>query len=425
MRYLKKKISIVLLILLAAILTACGRKDKDDQGISPTENGDVPTQAQGEEVLLNLWYTEGYMQDFLEAAVARFEEENPGVKISTKLAAKSEYLENINTNSIKQTNVVDLYMLPESDLEQAYLGGLALVYDPQGTVFTTENYCETALRAVTYDNKRVAYPLCFDSAFLVYNRAYTDDKPETFDALLAFANSYEVEEGSEAENQMERVMIWNMSDVEMNYQFLGKSFLIGGENGDDRSSISIYNSKVIKCLEYYKALNDFFALDRTTITDNEVVEYFVSGKAAFTITNTAGLTTLHTAGMNFGVCDMPDLTENLPAGSLSTTEVMVVNPYSRHQNVAQKLVQALAYDYADDFYVKTGFFPARFNWDYNSDMVDGVYANYADSVSRPKLMNLGDLFVHLEILLHNVWDDGDTETLLMDFQQYVKEQLER
>ncbi len=38
-------------------------------------------------------------------------------------------------------------------------------------------------------------------------------------------------------------------------------------------------------------------------------------------------------------------------------------------------------------------------------------------------MNLGDLYVRLEILLHNIWDDGDTEELLMEFQQFVKDQL--
>lgn len=425
---LKKYICLMLALIIVLLMPACGRKE-DVQNNNTSENETIPaeqvTQVKGEEITLNLWYTNSYMQDFLENAVTRFMDDNPGITVNLKLSAETGYLENINSNSIKKTNVVDVYMLPEEDLEQAYLAGLALSYEPEGTVFNTDNYCETALRAVTYNGKRVAYPLCFDSAFLVYNRAYTSDAPKTFDELLDFANNYVVEDESSVGAQLEKVLIWNVSDVEMNYHFLSDSFVVGGENGDNRDEVNIYNANVIKGLEYYKSLNDFFALDRTTISDEEVVDYFVSGKAAFTITNTAGLTVLHTAGMDFGVCGIPNITDTLTTSALSTTQTLVINPYSDYAEQAKALVNALAYEYADDFYVKTGYFPSRYSWDYESEMVDGVYANYADSVSRPKLMNMGDFYIKLEIMLHNVWDDGDTESLLMEFQNFVKEQLER
>lgn len=423
MKMIKKMVCMFLAISMCTGLWGCNTKKEEEATLENVPMEGTTTVNITEEVTLNLWYTGEYMQNYLEYAVKRFEEENPGVKIALKLSATANYLENINSNSIKQTNVIDVYMLPSEKLEQAYLAGLALPYEPLDTVYTTKNYSETALHAVTYKGKRVAYPLCFDSAFLVYNHAYTDKAPATFDELLDFANNFEVEDGNEIGAQLEQVLIWNVSDVLMNYQFLSGSFQIGGEDGDDRNDITVYHANVIKGLEYYKSLSDFFAVDRKTITDEEVVEYFISGKAAFTITNTAGLTRLHTEGMDFGVCAMPDITATLPASALSTTQVLVVNPYSKNIEVSQKLVQALSFDYADDFYIKTGYFPARFNWNYDSKMVEGVYDNYADSATKAKIMNLGDLYVRLEILLHNIWDDGNTEELLMEFQQFVKEQL--
>lgn len=422
MKRIRKYLCIMLALSLCTGLWGCDSGKKEDV-TEENKTTESTSAANSDEITLNLWYTGNYMQDYFDYAAARFADENPGVKVVPKVSAVANYLENINSNSIKQTNVIDVYMLPSENLEQAYLAGLALAYEPQETVFTTKNYSKTALHAVTYKGKSVAYPLCFDSAFLVYNHAYTDKAPATFDELLDFANNFLVEDGSDIGAQLEQVLIWNVSDVRMNYQFLSNSFQIGGGDGDDRSDITVYHADVIKGLDYYKSLNDFFAVDRKTITDEEVVEYFISGKAAFTITNTAGLTRLHAEGMDFGVCPIPDITATLPASALSTTQVLVVNPYSKNIAEAQKLARALSYDYADDFYVKTGFFPARFDWEYDSQMVKGVYENYADSVTKAKIMNLGDLYVRLEILLHNIWDDGNTEELLMEFQQFVKEQI--
>jgi maltose-binding protein MalE len=428
MKNLKITILLLLTVALVCLTAGCGKENKDSESDLQQETTQTESVTSGitEDITLNLWYTESAMQDYLEMAAERFHEENPGVEVVLKLCSATNYLENINSDSIKRTNVTDVYMLPSEKLEQAYLAGLALAYDPQDTPFTEENFCSTALATVTYKEKSIAYPLCFDSAFLVYNHAYTSQAPATFDELLDFANNFEVEDGAEIGAQLEKVLIWNVSDINMNYQFLSKSFQIGGVNGDDRNNISVYHANVIKGLEYYKGLSDFFAVDRSTITDDEVVEYFISGKAAFMITDTAGLTRIHVSGMDFGVCAMPDITDALQAGALSQTQTLVVNPYSEHIDAAQSLVQALAYDYVDDFYVKTGYFPSRYTWNYDSEMVRGVYENYADSESRPKLMNMGDLYTRLEILLHEVWDNEDsTESLLMEFQQHVKEQLEQ
>lgn len=434
MKNLMRKLLLITSAVCMLSLAACSKNNTadgaSDESVSQENTSqsvvtEASNESTAEEITLNLWYTSSYMQDYFESAISKFTEANPNVNVVLKLCAESGYLENINADSIKRTNVVDIYMLPEEDLEQAYLAGLALEYNPQETVFTEDSFSKTALRAVTYKGKQVAYPLCFDSAFLVYNRAYTNKAPKTFDELLDFANNFEDSASGGVITQLERVLVWNVSDVKMNYQFLSSYFSIGGECGDDREVIDISNDNVIRGLEYYKSLNDFFALDRNTITDQSVVDYFVSGKAAFTITNTAGLTTLHTAGMDFGVCAMPDITSSLSAGALSTTETLVINPYSENVDMAKKLVQALAYDYADDFYIKTGYFPSRFNWEYDSSMVDGVYENYADSTSRPKIMNLGDFYVRLEILMHNVWDGGSVEELLPQFENYVREQLEK
>ena len=73
------------------------------------------------EIVLNFWYTDAGMTEYFTDAVSRYQKENPGVVINLRMVASTGYLENINTQSIRQTNAVDVYMLHNEDLEQAYL----------------------------------------------------------------------------------------------------------------------------------------------------------------------------------------------------------------------------------------------------------------------------------------------------------------
>lgn len=412
--------AMALSLAIVTMVTACGNAEGT---VDTTESVTSVTKEENQDsITMNLWYTDDYLTDYLKVGVENYMEDNPNVKIVLKQVAESGYLENINANSIKRTDVVDIYTLPVDDIEKAYLAGLAKEYDASATVYNTKNYCKTAISAITYDNKQVAYPLCFDSAYLVYNKQYTNEAPANFDELQNFANNLVT---SEEENavQLEKVLIWNVADYKMNYQFLSDAFKIGGKNGDDRNSVSVYHADVIKGLYYFQSLNDFFAIDRKTVTEDEVLKFFEEGKAAFAITNTEGLLKLHMAGMDYGVAKMPDMTDSLKTKALSSTLAMVINPYSANIETAQKIVDKFCYDMAADFYVKTGYFPCRSSWEYDSALLDGVYDNYAASVSRTKLMNAGDFYTRIEIMMNKIWDGEAAEELLMDFQTYAKEQF--
>lgn len=391
-----------------------------DASTSENEN----TSSAGEDVVLNFWYTDTNMTEFFTDAVSRYQESNPGVTVNLRMVASNGYLENINTQSIKQTNAVDVYMLHNEDLEQAYLAGLACAYDPEGTVYTAENFGHSAIRAVTYKNKQIAYPLYFNSAFLIYNKAYVTEVPKTFEDILNYSNNLEYEEEGSVTDQIEKTFIWPVSDYTFNYAFLSDSFVVGGPNGDDRSQIDIANSTVAASLEYFQSLYDYFAIDRNEVDYEYCLQSFIDGKNAFTFAKTGDIPRLNESEVDYGTACMPDISDEVSASSLSYTQTLVVNPYSMHIEEARKFVKALTYDYAADFYGKTGYYPSCKAWDYSSDIVAGIYENYGDSTPRPKMMTLGDYYIELEILLHTVWDDnGEVHELLNDFQNFVNIQV--
>jgi ABC-type glycerol-3-phosphate transport system substrate-binding protein len=446
--------------LLLGMLSGCGKEEVtvDDETVTEeTTQEEAPS-----EVSLNFWYTDQKMTDYFTYAVERFMEENPNVTINLALVASNEYLENINTQSFHMTNAVDVYMLSNVDIEKAYLAGLAESYDADDTVYNSDNFGNSAIRAVKYGDKQVAYPLYFDSAFLVYNKAYVDEVPSTFDALLEFSNTLQDDEENTLTDKIEKTFIWPVSDYTFNYPFLSEDFIVGGDNGDDRSVVDTNNSQVKEALEYYQSLHDFFAIDRSEADYEYCINMFIEGKIAFTFAKTGMLKTLDEAVeesrmeaeatqeaqtqedgeteeteesqdevqtqenviFEYGAAEMPDISDSIKASSLSYTQTLVINPYSLNKEAAGRLVKALTCDYTQVFYELTDFLPAYKNWDYDSDIFDGIYANYDDSTPRPKMMTLGDYYIQLEILLHKVWDDdGDIDTLLADFQEYVSQQI--
>lgn len=423
----KKWIAKILIPVCIITALGCSNSKGDEAGTtmadeSVSQQETTTNEEPKEEVVLNFWYVDANMTDYFTEVIEKYQEEHSNVTVNMRIVAATGYLDNINTQSISHSNAVDIYMLHNEDLEQAYLAGLARAYDPKDTVYTEENYGKSAMRAITYDNKKIAYPLYFDGAFLVYNKDYVETVPTTFDGILEFATMERSEEESIMDN-IEIVCVWPVSDYTFNYEFLSDSLIVGGINGDNRSQVDVENDTVITALQYFESLNDYFALERKEVDYEYCLNYFMEGKSAFTFAKTAALTRLNESEVNYGTACMPDISGTISASALSYTQCLVINPYSTNIAEAEKLVKALSYDYVSEFYGQTGYYPSCKVWEYD-DIVRGIYDNYFDSTPMPKMMTLGDYYIELDILLHKVWDDeGDIATLLNEFQNFLNVQL--
>lgn len=410
-------------LMMAAVLlfSLAGCKNGQENGEETTEQTTQKVVVDTEETII-LWYTDAFLTEYLEKCVADFTAENPLVTINLKLMSSSDYLENVNTECIKSSDKVDLYVLSNCDLEQAYLAGLTTeVTDTD--IYNEENYGSAAISSVTYKNKMIAYPFWFDSAFMVYNQDYTDTAPQTFQDILDFANNLIIEDENSVLYNIESVLRWDVSDIELNYQFLSDYFTVGGDNGDNREDTDMCNDYAANSMAYYQSLSDFFAIDRKDVTYTSSIDYFINGKSVFTIARADALSKLNDAKMNYAVCRMPDITAELPASALSETDVVVVNPYSDNVELAKLIAQAVTYDYAGSFYELTGSFPAYSGWEYDSAVIDGVYDNYRNSISKAKFINMGDFYTRLEIMMHSIWDGEDIYDQLTLFKEYATEQL--
>lgn len=415
------------------------------------------------------WYTDETMTSFINSAAVSFGERE-GVRVIPVLTYEGAYLEAINQASLQGGQMPDVYLIENDSLGKAYLAGLASETKDDELVCNADNFPETALTAVSFHGKNIAYPLYFETSALIYNESYmaewalqqarrelaaaesgeegegasdavagdaglTEEEavlaqqylengiPATVDDILNVADTFDVPEG------VDGIMKWDVSDIFYNYWIVGRYLVVGGAAGDDADAIDIDNPGTVQCLEVYKALNQFFSMESDTITYDSVLQDFIDGKIVFTVATTDVIRRLDEAqkdgsfAYEYGVAVMPEVSGELESASLSVTGAVAVNGYSEHKELANGFAAYLVNDCAEELYEKTGKLPARNGTDEDNGPAQIFKMEYADSVSLPKLMETGNFWLQMEVLFSKVWNGAEVQPLVTELAEQIASQV--
>lgn len=423
----------------------------------------------GQKDTLYFWYADEELTDYLSSAAVTFGEKE-GVRVIPVLASDSEYLEAINQASLQGEQTPDVYLLSSDALEKAYLSGLAGKVRDKQNICNEEHFPQAALSTISYKGNIIAYPLFFETSALVYNETYlaewakqqamkelaggdedtepaentdaaTLDEtllaqkteeylvngiPKTMNDILNIADTFDLPEG------VEGVMEWDVSDIFYNYWFVGEYMILGGDAGDDENDMNIDNAETIQCLEFYKSLNEFFSIESDTVSYDAVIQNFIDGKTVFTIGTTDVVERLEAAKADgsflydYGIAMMPDVSDELKSRSLSVTNVAVINGYSTNKDLANKFASFLADEYTQELYQWTGKVSANLNANTENGALQMFAAEYAKSVTLPKMMETGNFWLRLEVLFSKVWNGEDVPTAVRELanQMTVQTQVE-
>lgn len=464
---LRKRLLAVLAVIcmLAAVVYvgASGMKIREDVEPQPFFNN---------KETIYFWYSDEAMTDYISSAAVAFGQERD-VRVIPVLASDSEYLEAINDASLHGAQIPDAYIISNDSLEKAYLAGLASrIVDEKG-VCTLTHFPQTAISAVTYKEKLIAYPYFYETSAFLYNKTYleawtaeqlaaqtegtgeeeipddvpdaedhVDDEeyavedvlvvtpeqlaagiPSNMDEVLAFADNYEAPENVEA------VLRWDVSDIFYNYYFVGGYMVVGGESGDDENNINIYNEETKACLQVYQKLNQFFFIESDTVTYESVVQDFIEGKIVFTVATTDVLAKLEAAKADgtfpyeYGIAMIPQPSAQLQGRSLSVTNCVAVNGYSEHRQLANEFAAYLTGSYYADLYERTGKVSANLSANQDNEYLKTFMEEYKNADSLPKMMETSNFWIRLEILFSRVWDGGDIDTLLRELSDQILSQV--
>ncbi|SHJ06142.1 sugar ABC transporter substrate-binding protein [Parasporobacterium paucivorans] len=372
------------------------------------KNAEIKLEESGGETIvvdsgadLIIWYNDSSLVPYIEESAYRY---SSGLNIDLVQVSTLDYLEKINEFNLEGKGMPDIYIVDSEMLQKAYMAGLTSTNEDPA--YSEQNYSKTALAAASCDGGLVAYPFYFDTAYMVYNKAYAANAPKTFDEILNFASSFD----AAATGTVENILRWDAKSLLYNYGFIGSYINLGGENGDDQTIVDLNNENLIASLNYYQALSQYFSIDINTVSSDSVLQEFTQGRTVYSILGVSALSALNESGINYGIAVYPDLTETLKSRSLSATTVAVVNPYSKHLEKAQKFVNYITYEHAGDLYGQTGLMASRKFESYEIPGMEMIMKQYAQSASLPKLISASDFWVQLQNMLNNVWKGMDTAT---------------
>ena len=432
---------------------------------------------------ITLWYTDDALTDFLNSVALAYYEDTD-VHVNLQIVSGFEYLENINSVSIKSGQKPDLFIVGNDLLGKAFMSGLASEVQDVNQILTTDNFCQPALDAVTYEGKFVGYPMYFETCVLLYNATYleqiaesevekewaenlpegveaqpeTDSDtensesqtsegeegntwaenpvfieqvaersmelvPQTIDEILDFADQYDAPEHVDA------IFEWDVSDIFYNYFFVGNYLNVGGQAGDNPELLDIYNENTIKCLNIYQELNQFFSIDAEQVSYETVVQDFIEGKTIFTLVTSDAIATLEQAKADgtfvydYGVSLIPDLTEELQAKEVSYTNAIAINGYSTQKARANHLARYLCYNHSNSLYDRTGKIAADRTVNYENGAVEVMLDAYALTVPMPKAIETSNFWIELELCFTNVWLGDDANATLKALSEKMMEQI--
>lgn len=383
---------------------------------------------------IRFWYADESLSDYIASAAVAFSEK-ADIRVIPELVSESEYLEAINHATIQEDVYPDVFLISNDSLEKAYLSNLASkIQDAQGVV-SADNFSQAALSAVTYQGAYVGYPLYYETTTLLYNETYLQEwaaqqeeateatVPGNLDELLSMADTFDPPETVEA------IFTWDVSDIFYNYYMIGNYINVGGEAGDDREQLSLYNNEAVACLEAYQALNQFFSIESDTVDYESVLQDFIEGKIVFTVATTDAVQALEAAKAegtftwDYGFAMMPDVSSELKSRPLSVTGVVAVNGYSQHKEEANEFAAFLVTEYADEIYGRTGKLSANKTVDTENGAVQVFQAEYAESIPLCKMIETSNLWIQLEVLFSKVWNGGESANLLLDTANQIGSQI--
>lgn len=428
---------LIVVLVLAQMLTV---------GISRNHMISEQPEVSTEGMELTIWYTDAKLSDFMLEAAEEYKEKT-GITINAQLISAVDYIEKISEATFIDEKGPDLFVAGSDLLQKALYAGL-VDDNVRYSEAEQDNIPEKAFNAATCNGKLIGYPFYFESCFLLYNQYYAEDWPRNIDQILDYADTFETTTATE---KVQSIFKWDVSDIFYNYFFIGNYVGMGGPYGDDRSQVSLSEGKVIECLEYYQSLNEFFAIDEETVHSEDVIQEFIDGKIVFTIAKTDAIARLDQAIADgaipeyqlegttdeegneiparevdcfYGVGDIPNLTDDLVTRGLSVTNAIVVNNYSDYRTYANDFAHFLSYEKADRLYEQTGKVSVCKSVTAGDENWERIMVQYAGSVEIPKIIEMSNYWILMEIAFANIWNGADITAEIGEVVNQVNMQMD-
>lgn len=393
MRLVRRCLSILLMCAMMMGLVACGgTKDEMDKTISG-----LKLESEKE---IAIWYCNEQYTDYLNYVADRVHKVNGKLTLKINLVAADNYLGNIYDESVRNNNAADIFLINSSELEKAHQMGLMAENSSYADNYVRKNYSKTAISAATFGSKLYGYPLGYNVAYMVYNKSYANGLM-SFGELEIFNESFAY---TDETSSIKQIVTWDISDMFKNFAFSAGSINVGGEDGDDKNTLTVDVEKLEQAMSKYLEYKNYYGIEKDMSSEEFCKQMFCENTLAYTILDIDELKAVQESDVSFGIMGIPDMSDTLKPVTMSDTMLAVVNTYSSDMELSRAVANALSFDYASELVETTGLLPARhikYTGEY-ADMYDTLYNIYDGSQNRACYMGSSYVYTRYEIMLNRI-----------------------
>lgn len=327
---MKKLASFLLFGTLTFGLAACGPGAVDTSG---KENN-----KKKEDYDLLVWEDQD-KKNGIEEAVKKFEEEND-VKIKVVEKAYGGQIEDLRLDGPAGTGA-DVITIPGDQIGTAVTEGLLAKLDLSPEVKSL--YTDAAMQSQMVDGEAYGLPKAVETQILYYNKALIseEDLPETTDEWLEYSKKML------SKDQYGLLALWDQLYYGQGVMSAYGGYVFGqdSEGNYDAGDIGIANAGSIEAGEYIQQFYESGVFPTGIIGEqgiNVLDSLFTEGKAAAVISGPWSLTPYKEAGIDYGVKELPTLSNGKHMGSFIGVKSYNVSSYSKNPDLAQKFVEYIS-----------------------------------------------------------------------------------
>lgn len=363
-----KKVSVIGTLSLALVLnlTACtsgGSKDAKE--------------TDGKTIVVSV--DEGYA-DYIKSIKGEFEKENK-VTVKVKKEGMMDTLDKLSTDGSTGTSP-DVFLAPYDRV-----GGLGSEGQiAEVTLGNSKEFDDTVKKLVTIDGKTYGAPDVIETLVTYYNKDLVADAPKTFTELEVLQKDPKFAFASELGKSVGFLAKW--TDFYYGYGLIaGYDGYVFGDKGTKPSDLGLGNGGTVEGLNYAK---QWYGTWSQGMQDTKKAGVIIDGPWA--------ASSFKDAGVNFGVMEIPTLTNGKKYQPFAGGKAWVISNYSKGKTTAQKFL-----DYVTNaenqkrFYDKTQEIPANLTArDYASkegnELTKAVIIQFESAQPMPNIPEMAEVW---------------------------------
>lgn len=334
MRRLSRTLGPVAVAVLALTAAGCGGgSDSSSSSSSDSSSSSKPSADSGGGDADLLVWTDSLKIDAVKKVAADFGAANG---INVKVQAISEDLQGSFVTADAAGNGPDVVVGAHDWIGNLVQNG---AIDPLNLApDELSGYSEKAVQATTYDGKLYGVPYGVEALALYRNTEVAPDEPKTMDDAIAEG------EAAVKAGKVDSALNLPVGELGDAYHmepiltsFGGYIFSYDSATGYDAQDVGIGKDGSIKAAEEISKLAKDKVL-RTSISGDNSIALFTSGKAAFLVSGPWALADVKKAGFDYAIQPVPGFAGQEAAAPFMGAQAFMVAAHGKNKDIAQEFV---------------------------------------------------------------------------------------